>query len=149
MDLPFSPDLVMGSVRVSWHSIFSFVGALAAAGVVLAAVYLLWMYQRVFLGEITNEKNRALMDCNLREKIVLGAAVAVIFLMGIYPQPFLRRMDTTVTAVLRRVQPGTSYAHVRAPACGPKSLTLQSYGDEAPFGARRPGTRSAAHSGGR
>src|SRR2546425_5209013 len=38
-------------------------GALAAVGVVLAAVYLLWMYQRVFLGEVTDEKNRILLDC--------------------------------------------------------------------------------------
>ena len=45
--------------------------ALAAAGVVLAAVYLLWMYQRVFYGEITNEKNRTLPDCDWREKLIL------------------------------------------------------------------------------
>ncbi len=53
-------------------------GALAAVGVVLAAVYLLWMYQRVFLGEVTSDKNRSLPDCDLREKIMLTAAVAVI-----------------------------------------------------------------------
>ena len=78
--------------------------ALAAAGVVLAAVYLLWMYQRVFYGEITNEKNRNLPDCNAREKLILAVLVVVILAMGIYPQPFLRRMDRTVAAVLQQVE---------------------------------------------
>jgi NADH-quinone oxidoreductase subunit M len=79
--------------------------ALAAVGVVLAAVYLLWMYQRVFYGEIRNEKNRNLPDCNAREKLLLAVVVAVILAMGVYPQPFLRRMDRSVAAVLRRVEP--------------------------------------------
>ena len=82
-------------------------GALAALGVVLAAVYLLWMYQRVFYGEVTNEKNKALPDCNLREKIMLVALAAVILLMGIYPQMFLRKLDTTATTIIQRVEPGS------------------------------------------
>ncbi len=81
-------------------------GALAAFGVVLAAVYLLWMYQRVFYGEVTNEKNRV-PDCNLREKIILVTLVVVILGMGIYPQLFLRKLDTTVTAIIQRVEPGS------------------------------------------
>ena len=85
-------------------------GALAAVGVVLAAVYLLWMYQRVFLGEVTNEKNRHLPDCNLREKLVLVAMVAVIIFMGVYPQPFLRRMDAAVAEVIERVRPSEQFA---------------------------------------
>jgi NADH-quinone oxidoreductase subunit M len=82
-------------------------GVLAAVGVVLAAVYLLWMYQRVFFGEVTNSKNRGLPDCNRREKIMLVALVAVILTMGIYPQLFLRRLDTTVTQIVQRVEPST------------------------------------------
>ena len=70
---------------------------------VLAAVYLLWMYQRVFYGEITNDKNRNLPDCNALEKLILATVVIVILAMGIYPQPFLRRMDHSV-AVMSRVQ---------------------------------------------
>jgi NADH-quinone oxidoreductase subunit M len=81
-------------------------GALAALGVVLAAVYLLWMYQRVFFGTVTNEKNRHLPDCTGREKIILVAVVLVILWMGIYPQPFLRRLDLCVAQVIHRVQPG-------------------------------------------
>jgi NADH-quinone oxidoreductase subunit M len=82
-------------------------GALAAVGVVLAAVYLLWMYQRVFYGQATNEKNRALPDCGLREKIMLGTLVVVILAMGIYPQMFLRKLDTTATAIVQRVESGS------------------------------------------
>jgi NADH-quinone oxidoreductase subunit M len=78
--------------------------ALAAVGVVLAAVYLLWMYQRVFLGEITNDKNKSLPDCSALEKFILVTVVIVILAMGIYPQPFLRRMDHSVDAVMSRVQ---------------------------------------------
>jgi NADH-quinone oxidoreductase subunit M len=81
-------------------------GALAALGVVLAAVYLLWMYQRVFFGEVTNEKNRNLPDCTGREKIILVAVVLVILWMGIYPQPFLRRLDLGVAQVIHRVEQG-------------------------------------------
>ena len=77
--------------------------ALASVGVVLAAVYLLWMYQRVFYGAVTNPKNRALPDCNFREKLILTVMVVVIIAMGIYPQPFLRRMDRNVTALMQRL----------------------------------------------
>ena len=81
--------------------------ALAAVGVVLAAVYLLWMYQRVFYGEITHEENQRLPDCNAREKLILTTAVIVILAMGVYPQPFLRRMDGTVASVLQRIEQKT------------------------------------------
>ena len=81
--------------------------AFASAGVVLAAVYLLWMYQRVFYGEITNEKNRLLPDCDFREKLILTVMVVVIIAMGVYPQPFLRRMDRSVDAIMQRVESRT------------------------------------------
>jgi NADH-quinone oxidoreductase subunit M len=80
--------------------------ALAAVGVVLAAVYLLWMYQRVFFGEVTNEKNRKLLDCDLREKFILVTLVLVILWMGIYPNPFLRRLDTTAAQVIQHLETG-------------------------------------------
>jgi NADH-quinone oxidoreductase subunit M len=80
-------------------------GVLAAVGVVLAAVYLLWMVQRVFYGEVTNEKNR-MPDCTLREKIILVTLVVVILGMGIYPQMFLRKLDATVSQIIQRVEPG-------------------------------------------
>jgi len=62
------------------------------------------MYQRVFYGEIRNDKNRNLPDCNALEKLILATVVIVILAMGVYPQPFLRRMDRSVDAILSRVE---------------------------------------------
>jgi NADH-quinone oxidoreductase subunit M len=82
---------------------------LAAVGVVLAAVYLLWMYQRVFYGEVTNERNRSIPDLNDREKVMLVTIVFVILWMGVYPQPFLRRLDLSAAQVIRAVERGPEY----------------------------------------
>ena len=90
--------------------------AFASAGVVLAAVYLLWMYQRVFYGEVTNEKNRKLPDCDFREKLILTIMVVVIIAMGIYPQPFLRRMDRGVNSLMMRLEQHSVIIVDRAPA---------------------------------
>ncbi len=89
-------------------------GALAALGVVLAAVYLLWMVQRVFFGGVTNEKNRNLPDLSWREKVMLTTIVLVILGMGIYPQPFLRRLDLSVARVIQRVEEPTTQFELRA-----------------------------------
>jgi len=83
--------------------------ALAALGVVLAAVYLLWMYQRVFYGEITNEKNRLIPDLDDREKVILVSIVFVILWMGVYPQTFLRRLDLSTAQVIQSVERGPEY----------------------------------------
>jgi NADH-quinone oxidoreductase subunit M len=91
--------IVVGSYRS--HAYYA---ALAAVGVVLAAVYLLWMYQRVFYGKITDEKNRTLPDCSFREKLILTVMAAIILAMGVYPQPFLRRMDHSVSAIIMRLE---------------------------------------------
>ena len=89
--------------------------AFASAGVVLAAVYLLWMYQRVFYGEVTNEKNRTMPDCDFREKLILTIMVVVIIAMGIYPQPFLRRMDKGVDSLMMRLEQHSVILVDRAP----------------------------------
>jgi NADH-quinone oxidoreductase subunit M len=99
-------------------------GSLAAVGVILSAVYLLWMYQRVFLGEVTNEKNREIPDCNPRERWMLMATVAVIIFMGIYPQPFLRQMDVSVSQLLARVNPAAVSAHSAKPPAPSASAGL-------------------------
>jgi NADH-quinone oxidoreductase subunit M len=90
--------------------------ACAAVGVVLAAVYLLWMYQRVFYGDISKESNRTLPDCNFREKLMLAIMAAFILAMGVYPKPFLRRMDHSVTAIMLRLQKAPMIYAERAPA---------------------------------
>jgi len=71
--------------------------------VILAAGYLLWMFQRVMQGPIKNEKILSFKDINKREIGYLIPIVILMFWMGIYPKPFLRKMDTSVTHLLNKV----------------------------------------------
>ena len=64
----------------------------AASGAVLSAIYLLWAYQRVALGEVTVEKNRTLPDASRRERLILVAMAVEILFMGIASPLFTRRM---------------------------------------------------------
>jgi len=82
--------------------IFAIIGAL---GVILAAVYMLWMYQRVMFGEMTHAVNKQLTDLTLREFVVLVPIVLVIVWIGLYPQPFLKRLDASTRAIVERVVP--------------------------------------------
>jgi NADH-quinone oxidoreductase subunit M len=77
---------------------------LAASGVIIAAVYMLWMYQRVFFGQVTNPVNQNLRDLNFREKFILVPLVLLIFWIGLYPKPFLSRMETSVTALIQTTE---------------------------------------------
>ena len=79
------------------------VAAVAALGVILAAVYLLWMYQRVLFGPVTNEKNRGMKDLSPREFWVLAPVIVLIVWIGVYPNPFLRKLDVSVSELLERV----------------------------------------------
>ncbi len=76
---------------------------LGASGVILAAVYMLWMYQRAIFGEVTQEANKTLLDLSPRELAVLVPIVLVIVWIGIYPQPFLARMQESTKATVARV----------------------------------------------
>jgi len=79
-------------------------GVLAASGMILSAVYMLWMYQRVFLGKIRHAENEALTDLNLREKLILTPIVILVVWMGVYSSPFLRPMDRSLDRALAGVQ---------------------------------------------
>jgi NADH-quinone oxidoreductase subunit M len=76
---------------------------IAATGVIFAAVYLLWAYQRVFHGPITIEENRRIPDVTLREAVALVPLVGLIILMGVWPKPFLERMEPSLERVRARV----------------------------------------------
>jgi NADH-quinone oxidoreductase subunit M len=86
----------------------------ATFGVVLAAVYMLWMLRRVLFGPVDNPENRGLIDLDLREKVVLVALLVPIFWIGIHPQTFLRRLDASAVELLRRVETGTARAEAVA-----------------------------------
>ena len=77
---------------------------LAALGVILAAVYMLWMFQRVMFGEVTKDENKKLNDLSLREIIVLLPLIFFIIQIGVYPKPFLSRMDASVKHLISQVE---------------------------------------------
>jgi NADH-quinone oxidoreductase subunit M len=70
---------------------------LASSGVVLGAIYMLWMYQRVFFGPVRHAENEGLKDLNLREVVVFVPILVMIVVMGVYPKPFLNRIEPSVT----------------------------------------------------
>ncbi|MDJ0846932.1 MAG: NADH-quinone oxidoreductase subunit M [Myxococcota bacterium] len=74
----------------------------ATSGVVLAAAYMLWMYRRVMFGPVEAD-NRSLLDLDLREKAVMVAMIVPIVGIGVYPEPFLRRIEPSVVELLRRM----------------------------------------------
>ncbi|OZC02892.1 complex I subunit 4 family protein [Rubricoccus marinus] len=78
--------------------------AIAASGVIFAAVYLLWMVYRTFFGEITNEANATMKDLNGRE-IALIVPLAVLMIgMGFVPAPFLAKSELAVRSILETVE---------------------------------------------
>ncbi|MBW2240387.1 MAG: NADH-quinone oxidoreductase subunit M [Deltaproteobacteria bacterium] len=88
--------ILLGTFRVN-----AWVGAAATLGVVLAAVYMLWMYRRVVFGPVENPENRGLIDLGGREKAVLVALLIPIFWIGIHPETFLKRLHPSVRETLR------------------------------------------------
>ena len=87
--------VILGSFRVNgWYA------AVAGLTLVLGAAYTLWMIKRVVYGEITNEKVKALVDVNGREKVVLGVLAVCVLGLGVYPMPLLEVMHSTVENLL-------------------------------------------------
>jgi NADH-quinone oxidoreductase subunit M len=100
--------------------------AFAATGVILSAVYMLWMFQRVNYGSVTSEKNAALPDLRPREWAVMVPIVALAILMGVFPNLFLRPIEPAVERTLNRVQrgaPSRIQARAKPPAPSPQSAT--------------------------
>jgi NADH-quinone oxidoreductase subunit M len=80
----------------------------AATGVILSAAYMLWMFQRVNYGPVTNEKNAALSDLSAREGLVIIPIVAAAILMGVLPNLFLRPIEPSVQRTLSLMQRGVA-----------------------------------------
>ncbi len=95
--------------------------ALAGVGVVLAAVYLLWMYQRVFYGPVTSAEVGRLKDVDRRELWCIVPLVILMFWVGLRPTTFLKPAEPTMRWVQQRVAPGLAQREagaVSGPAFG-------------------------------
>jgi NADH-quinone oxidoreductase subunit M len=86
--------------------------SLAALGMILSAVYMLWMFQRVVFGEVRNPSNLSLSDLNFRERLVLVPMALLVIVMGVYPSLFLDATDRTIQSIKARLAPATELASV-------------------------------------
>ena len=77
--------------------------AFAVIGIVLGAAYMLWLFQRMFFGELDNPENQKLTDCNRREILYMLPMIILMFWIGLYPRPFLARMEASVSKVVKMV----------------------------------------------
>ncbi len=107
-------------------------GVLATTGVVLGAIYMLWMYQRVFFGEVTNEKNKKLKDLTPREIFVFVPLIIMIFWLGLFSKPIISRMEPAVNKFV------TDVNAYRAAVNAPDGVEISLPSDE----------DAAAHTGG-
>jgi NADH-quinone oxidoreductase subunit M len=126
--------------------------AFAGSGVVLGAAYMLYLYQRTMFGKVENPKNEKLPDLNLREFATFAPLIVLAVWIGLYPKPFLDRLQTSVQHVVLRVSPEYTNAYaacnttprpeqlaasggqfLAAAPCGPDGLPLA----QPPTGAAR------------
>jgi len=99
--------------------------AFAASGVVLGAAYMLYLYQRTMFGKIENPKNERLMDLSAREFATFAPLLVLAVWIGLYPKPFLDRLETSVARVVTRVSPQYAQgAAADAPAPRPPAAAL-------------------------
>jgi NADH-quinone oxidoreductase subunit M len=118
--LPFTNGFVgeflilLGTFR--WSPKFA---AVAATGVILSAVYMLWMFQRVNYGPIRHASNRALPDLSRREWVMVIPIVALAIIMGVLPNLFLRPMEPSVKRIIERItSPQPAQVQTVTPAVG-------------------------------
>ena len=99
-------------VLVGAFTVNKWLAAAATTGIIFAAVYLLWMYQRVAFGEIRHEANRRLADLTPREWAVLVPLLVFIVWIGVYPKTFTSKTEATVQALIAEVESKASVARV-------------------------------------
>lgn len=78
---------------------------IGALGIILNAGYFLWLYQRMFFGEVENEKNKLLPDLNLREWLYMLPLLLMSLWIGVYPKPFMEYIQKNVETVVKQVRP--------------------------------------------
>jgi NADH-quinone oxidoreductase subunit M len=91
--------ILMGAFesQLRWFAVF------ATTGVILAAVYMLWMYQRVMFGELKNPANEKLKDLSGREIALMVPLLVFVFWIGLYPNPFFEKMTPALEQLIQQV----------------------------------------------
>jgi NADH-quinone oxidoreductase subunit M len=95
--------ILQGAFEANWRW-----AALAVPGIVLGAAYLLWLYQRVMLGQITNPRNIKLPDLRLREWAVFTPLLVWALAIGVYPKPYFEVLEKPVAQLVERVRQGAA-----------------------------------------
>jgi NADH-quinone oxidoreductase subunit M len=90
--------ILQGAFTANWRW-----AAWAAPGVVLAAAYLLWLYQRVFFGTVTNPKNEKLHDLTPREILTFVPLIIMALWIGLYPKPFFQILEQPVNQIVQTI----------------------------------------------
>jgi NADH-quinone oxidoreductase subunit M len=103
--------ILLGAFQVSRP-----LAVVATSGIILAAVYMLWMYQRVIFGEITHAENRSLSDLSAREWAVLAPVLVLIVWIGVYPGPFTGKTEASVQALIAEVESKASVSRAPSPS---------------------------------
>jgi NADH-quinone oxidoreductase subunit M len=106
---------LMGAFQseLRWYAVF------ATTGVIFAAVYMLWMFQRVMFGELTNPKNAELEDLSAREIIIMLPLLLFVFWIGVYPNTFFEKMNPAMQQVIDQVKVRQAQAMEVPPAAAP------------------------------
>lgn len=100
----------------------------AATGVILAGIYMLWLYQRLFNGELTVEENRGLKDLNARELAVIVPIAVLVLALGIYPKWVLERIEPSVDRIVTEVErktEGTDQEYVQPEQTSPGGIEIE------------------------
>jgi len=82
----------------------TWVGTLAATGLILGATYMLYLYRRVIFGKLVKEDLKALRDLSPREVLVFAPLIAIVFWMGIYPSSFIDVMEVSVENLIQNYE---------------------------------------------
>jgi len=91
--------VLIGAYKAHW-----FFALVVVIGVLLGTVYLLWMFQRIFLGEVKANTSNLLKDLGRRELVAVVPIIIIIFWIGVYPKPFLQVTDTSISNLLKTVE---------------------------------------------
>ncbi|UCD12396.1 MAG: Fe-S-binding domain-containing protein, partial [Nitrospinaceae bacterium] len=92
-------------ILLGFFQVDGIITAIATSGVIFAACYILWMFQRVMFQELKNPENMKLSDINTRELITVVPLIVLIFWIGLYPKPFMKTFDASVSHLITKVDP--------------------------------------------